>query len=141
MTVDEVKQPASSKQAEFRAAKTPSPVSHAALLSQPTLSPINVNATSNITISQLDAAKALIKEARDAQNKYNEYRMANPRRNDNGAGSAPSSQKLKKRDDSIPIPVLNSTVKEALVLVGELDAQAKAANGKCNQFYNIRAYF
>ena len=135
MTVEDVKAFASFRQSEFKATRTTTPVS-SALKAQATLAPAMTNITaSNMSASQLTAAEALIGEVRDAQNKYNAYRVANPRRNDNGSGSTPDSQKFGKRDASVPIPVLNSTVKEALVLIGERDARAKAANGTLYRDY------
>jgi glucan 1,3-beta-glucosidase len=95
----------------------------------------------NATKFEIAQAQKLLNEAVAQQNKYNNYRLENPRRNTYVSRHSNEAAASKKKASNEPsAPVLNATLLAAASLIAESNAAAQLKNGTLHKKYRQPQY-
>jgi glucan 1,3-beta-glucosidase len=90
----------------------------------------------NVSSFEITEAQKVLNEAVAQQNKYNTYRVENPRRNTYVSRHSSGAKASKRQTSNEPaLPTLNATVLAAAKLVAEANAAAQQKNGTLHRKY------
>jgi glucan 1,3-beta-glucosidase len=96
----------------------------------------HIHKRQNISNFELTQARKLVEEAVAQQNIYNNYRVANPKRNTYVSRHSPEAKSSKNKRENGPVaPTLNATVLAAASRLAEFNAAAQFANGTLHKKY------
>lgn len=105
------------------------------------LNPPHLYKRHNVSTSDISEARRILNEAVAQQNRYNNYRLKNPRRN---TYVSRHSKKAKLANvmavDEPTAPTLNATVLAAASLIAEINAAAQLRNGTLHKKYQQPQY-
>lgn len=90
----------------------------------------------NVTLGQLDQARALVAAAQASQATYNRWNMENPRFNNYYHRQSGGKWSPKRRENDLSPPKFSDEVIEAIRLIGDIDAEDMLKNGTFPNYEN-----
>jgi hypothetical protein len=96
-----------------------------------TSSPAIPSQFASVPAESVQKARALVAKAHEPQAAYNSYQADNPRRNTwrSKKSSEAQAARAKRSEDAVAQPVFSQEVKDAIKLLGYVDARTRAAHG------------
>jgi glucan 1,3-beta-glucosidase len=96
----------------------------------------HIHKRQNVSNFEISQAQKILDEAFAQQNKYNTYRLENPRRNTYVSRHSNEAKASKRKRDNEPTaPTLSATVLAAASLIAEVNAAAQLQNGTLHNKY------